>query len=307
MKKLLLVALPVGLALVVIILLLNRQRADADAFEARLERARLKREYSERLGAVRMMPPDQAAAWRDEVLAVTRWYLDALQNVHNRHPGEPPRPSAIEAAEADRKGKLKAEERAQFEDFQKYAESRMALLREGRFAPVAAATSGSLRLDLLSVEPGPAPQGGPGLRIDFALWGAPRYLEREEARERTVSRTVVPVALKSMLLKLSDAKGKPYGEMSGSGEPYQKLVDPERFVDEFPPGALFGTWWLELLPREAETLKMELVADVRGATGIGHPSVFEIAMPIREAWKLPPGVAFEGQVREAAPEPAAKH
>jgi hypothetical protein len=304
MKKLLLVALPVGAVLVAVVLLLGRQRAAADGYEARIERARLKREFGERAGALRMLPPDRAAEWRDEVLALSRWYFDRLQAVRNRHPGEPPRPSALEGAEAERRKPFKPEERAQFEDFQRYAESRLALLREGRYAPVATALAGSVRLDLVAIEPGPSPQGGPGLRLDFALWGAPRYQEREEGREGAVTRTVVPIALRSMAFRLLDGKGKLYGEMTGSGEPYQKLVDPERFVDDFPPGALFGTWWIELLPRESATVRMELLAEVRGATGIGHPVTFEVALPVAEAWKLPPGATFEAQVREAAPEPA---
>ena len=304
MKKLLLVALPVGVALLAVVMLLGRQRTQADAYEARLERSRLKREFAERAGALRMLPADKAAEWRDEVLALSRWYLDRLQAIKNRHPGEPPRPAALALAEQERKKPYKPEERAQFEDFQKYAESRLALLRDGRYAPVASALAGSVRLDLLAVEPGPSPQGGPGLRIDFALWGAPRYQEREEGREGAVTRTVVPVALKTMAFRLLDAKGKPYGEMTGSGEPYQKLVDPERFVEEFPPGALFGTWWIELLPREAATVKLELLADVRGATGIGHPATFELTLPVPEQWKLPPGAVFEAQVREEAPAPA---
>jgi hypothetical protein len=304
MKKLLLTALPVGAALVVVVMLLGRLRTQADAAEARLERARVQREFAERVGALRMLPADAPAEWRDEVLALSRWYLDRLQAIRNRHPGEPPRPPSLQLAEEERRKPFKPEERAQFEDFQRYAEGRMALLREGRYAPVASALAGSLRLDLLAMEPGPSPQGGPGLRIDFALWGAPRYQEREEGREGAITRTIVPVALRTIAFKMFDAKGKLYGEMTGSGEPYQKLVDPERFVEQFPPGALFGTWWIELLPREAATVKVELVADVRGATGIGHPAQFELAFPVPDAWKLPPGVRFEGQTREEAPAPA---
>mgnify|MGYP000859525990 FL=1 len=306
MKRLLAVALPVGLALVVVIVLLGRQRSAADAYEAKLERSRLKREFSERAGALRLLPPDQGAAWRDEVLALSRWYVYRLQGVKNRHPDEPPRASPVEAAEAERKAPFKPDEKAQFEDFLKYAQGRWALFEKGTYAPVASATAGSLRLDLVAIDAGPSPQGGPGLRIDFALWGAPRYQEREEKREGAVTRTQVPVALRSLAFKLFDEKGKPYGEMSGGGEPYQKLVDPERFVEDFPPGALFGTWWIELLPREAATVKIELLAEVRGATGVGHPSPFELTLPIPETWKLPPGTAFQGEIRTVDPEPGAK-
>lgn len=303
MKRLLLVAVPVGLALLVTVMLLGRQRDQAAAFEARLERARLKREFVERAGALRMLPPDRGAEWRDEVLALSRWYLDRVQAVKNRYPDAVEQRTPLAVAEAERKKPYKPDERTQFEDFQKYAESRFALLSEGRYAPVASALAGSLRLDLVAVETGPSPQGGPGLRIDFALWGAPRYQDREEGREGAVTRTQVPVALRSMAFRLLDATGKIYGEMTGSGEAYQKLVDPERFVPDFPPGALFGTWWIELLPREAATVKFELLVEVRGATGVGHPGTFELSVPVPEDWKLPPGKAFDAQVREEAPAP----
>jgi hypothetical protein len=305
MKRLLLVAVPVGLALLVTVMLLSSQRSQAAAYEARLERARLKREFVERAGALRMLPAEDAAQWRDELLALSRWYLDRVQAVKNRYPDAIEKRTPLEVAEAERKKPYKPDERAQFEDFQKYAEGRFALLSQGSYAPVTSAVAGSLRLDLVAVQSGNSPQGGPGLRIDFALWGAPRYQEREEGREGAVTRTQVPVALRSLAVRLFGASGKLYGEMTGSGEAYQKLLDPERFVPDFPPGALFGTWWFELLPRDAVTMKLELLTEVRGATGAGHPATFVLALPVDESWKLPPGTAWEGQTREEMPASAA--
>ena len=75
----------------------------------------------------------------------------------------------------------------------------------------------------------------------------------------------MPVAFKRIAFRFLDPAGKLYGEMSGGGEPYQKLSDPERFVDDFPPGVLFGTWWVELFPREAATVELDVEVDVRGA------------------------------------------
>ncbi len=303
MRKLLFVALPVGLAVLAAVLLISSLRSRADSSDARLERARLKRDFTERAQAAKAVPADRPTEWQAEVTALSRWYFDELQAIKNRHPGEPPRPSGVQAAEEDRKGKLEKAQREQLEDFQQYAESRLALLRDGSYAVVASAPADGLRLDLLAVEPGKTPEGAPGLRVDFALWGAPRYLERERASEKTVTRNVVPVAFKRIAFSFLDPAGKLYGEMNGAGEPYQKLADPERFVDDFPPGVLFGTWWVELFPREAATAKVELAADVRAPSGAVRPAAFAVTLPVPEAWKIPPGATFQAEIREAAPTP----
>jgi hypothetical protein len=303
MRKLLFVALPIGLAILAAALLVSGMRSRADAADARLERARLKRDFSERAGAARSVPVDRLPEWQAEVAALSRWYFDELAAIRNRHPGEPPRPSGAEAAAEDGKAKKDEKARAAVEDFQKYTDSRLALLREGRYAPVAASAAEGLRLDLLAIEPGPAPEGGPGVRIDFALWGAARYLERERTNDKTTTRSVIPVAFKRITLRFNDAAGKPYGEMSGAGEPYQKLVDPERFADDFPSGMLFGTWWVELFPREAANVEIELAADVRAPSGAVRPATFVAKLPVPEAWKLPPGATFQAETREAAQTP----
>lgn len=301
MRKLLAVALPVGLAVVAGLLLFTTSRSLTTSADARLSRARLKRDFSERAGAVRAIPPDRGAEWQAEVVALSRWYFDELGAIRNRFPGEAPRPTGLQAAEEDRKGKLKKEERDAIADFQKYAEDRLGLLREGKYAPAASAIAEGLRLDLVAVEPGPSPGAGPGLRLDFALWGAPRYVERERSGDKSVTRNVVPVAFKRIAFQFLDGAGKPYGEMSGGGEPYQKLADPERFVDDFPPGVLFGTFWVELFPREATTVNVEISADLRGASGAARPATFLFKLPVPERWKLPPGATFQAEIREVGP------
>jgi len=302
MKRLLLVALPAGLAMLGAILLLNAWRARGDAFEARLERARVKREFAERSALARALPAQPLDDWRAESASLLRWYVEGVSAVRNRHPGEPPRPTALEVAEAEKK--VAEKDRATLKDFQKYADERWELLRGARYAPIASAVADGLRLDLLSVQPGPSPEGGgAGLRVDFALWGAPKLLEREAAGEKSTTRTVVPVALKQLSIKLLDDRGKLYGGMAGGGEPHQKLADGERFVEDFPPSILFGTYWLELLPREPATLEFELAVSIRGAGGRERPALLSLSLPIEEAWRLPPGVDFKGEVR-LAPEPA---
>jgi hypothetical protein len=302
MRKLLAVALPAGLAILAAAMLLGTLRSRSEAADARLERARVKREFAERAALSRALPPDRLPEWQAEVTALSRGYLEALAAIRNRYPGAPAALDALAAAEEEKKGKLSQKERDAIRDFQKYAEGRFALLRDGGYAPVASAETAGLRLDLVSVEPGASPEGGPGLRIDFALWGAPRLVERERTGDKTVTRTFLPVAFRKIGFRLLDPAGKLYGEMTGGGEPYQKLIDPERFVDDFPPGVLFGTWWVELLPREASKTEIALDVDVRGASGTVRPATFQLALPVAEGWKLPPGTTFQAEVRGAAPE-----
>lgn len=300
MKRLLLVAVSAGLALLGAVLLMNSWRSAADLAEARLERARLRREFAERSAMARTLPAQPPDAWREEVGALLRGYLEAMTTVRNRHPAEPPRPSALEAAEGEKRKDDKA--RATLAEFQKYADDRFALLKAGRYAPVASAVAEGLRLDVVAVQTGPNPDGsGPALRVDFALWGAPRVLEREGSGERTTSRTVSLVALKALSFRFLDEKGGQWGEMSGGGEPYLKLVDGERFVEDFPPSVLFGTWWVDLLPRQPVTMQLALEASLRGAGGRDRPALFELALPIEEGWRLPPGAEYKAEVRIGAP------
>ncbi len=297
MRKTLIVAVPLALLLILGMWLAGRSRSGADAADARAEKLRLEREFDERAALARVAPPADAQVWRDEVNTLLRAHFQALAEVRNRYPRAPAPLSALQAAEADRKGgKLPEKERAVLEDFERYAQGRMALLQGGAYAPIASAVAGGMRLDVLAVEPGASPGGGPGLRVDFALWGAPRLLEKERAGEKTVSRTTVPVALKALSFKFLDASGKTYGEMSGGGEPYQKLLDPQRFVPDFPPGVLFGTWWVELLPREAATMSVKLDADVRGPSAV-RPASFELTLPVQESWRIPQGAAYQAETR----------
>lgn len=270
-------------------------RSRSEGAEARLERAQLKREFLERSSVGREIPNDRQKDWREEVRALTRWYFDEVQALRNRHPGDKAR-----LADASRK-KGKEAEAAQVE-FQKYAEERYALLRDGKYEPIQSASERGLRLDLIAFEPAANPATGErGIRIDFALWGAPRRVEKETqpGTTRTTTRVVVPVAFRQIAFQFLDEKGKAYGEMSGAGEPYQKIADPERFVEDFPPGILFGTWYVDLFPRQAARTVLTLGAEARGQSGADVTATYRFELPVREEWKLPPGEAYKAETREA--------
>ncbi len=208
------------------------------------------------------------------------------------------------AAAEERKGKFTDKERASYEEWQKLAEGRFALVKEARYAPLFTSTVEGMRLDLLAIEPGPHPAGGDrGIRIDFALWGAPRRVEKEKSGDVTTTKVLLPIVFRQIAFRMLDEKGKLYGEMNGPGEPFQKLADPERWVEDFPPGVVFGTWWVDLLPREAVTTEIDLDVSLRGANGNERAGLFKFTMPVREEWRVPAGAAYEAQTREGAPTP----
>jgi hypothetical protein len=278
-------------------LLLRAWRSRSETSEARLERAQLKREFLERGSVARELAGERAKEWRDEVRALARWYFDEIAALHARHPGEKPRPLAPESP-----GKGKEAEATQA-DWRRYAEERFQMLRDGRYEPLYSAGEHGLHLDLLSLEPAPNPAGGErALRIDFALWGPPRRVEKEtNPTGKTTARVAVPLALRQIAFQFLDDQGKVYGEMNGPGEPYQKIADPERFVEDFPPGVLFGTWYVDLFPHQAARALMTLSVEVRGQAGADLAATFKLDLPVRDEWRLPAGEVYKAETREAAP------
>jgi hypothetical protein len=303
MKKLLFVALPAGLAILAAAGMFSALRSRGEAAAAQLERAQLKREFVERAGVGRAIPVDRIDEWRDEAAALFRWYLEQLAAIRNRHPSVPPAPSGAAAAAEERKGKLNEKEKASYDEWQKLADGRFALLKEARYAPLFTSTAEGMRLDLLATQTGQHPAGGgPGLRIDFALWGVPRRVEKDKQGDVTTTRVLLPAVFRRIAFRMLDEKGKLYGEMNGPGEPFQKLVDPERWVEDFPPGVVFGSWWVDLLPREAMITEMELELALRGANGNERTALFKFTIPVREEWRLAPGAAYQAETREVAPD-----
>ena len=290
------VTVPLVVAAAAALALFSAWRSNSESYQARLERAQLKREFLERASVSREIAADKQKEWRDEVRALLRWYFDELAAIRNRHPRVPPRePEAPKGA--------KKEEVAARAEWQKYAEERLALLRDGKYEPLWSLADRGLRFDILSFEAARNPEGGArGIRIDFALWGAPRRVEKETTpgTVKTVSRVIVPVAFRQIAFEFLDDKGKVFGGMEGPGEPDMKLSDPERFSDDFPPGVLFGTRWVELFPREAVKTVMAAGVEARGQAGTDVSASYRLELPVRTEWKLGEGEAFKAETREAA-------
>jgi hypothetical protein len=272
-------------------------RARTEALSLRAERSRLKREFVERALPARALAPERKREAAEESRALLRWYFDELQALRNRHPRASAEPSL--AALLEQRPKATAAERQTLEEFFRYADERWQALRAGRYDPLLVAGASGLRLDLIAIEPGTSPVTQErGIRIDFALWGAPRRTEREASPGgKGAERVATAASFRQLILQFLDGEGRPYGEMSGSGEPYLKLADPERFVEDFPPGILFGTWWVEPFPREAARVKVGVEVQVTGNAATAVPGSMAFELPVADSWKLAPGVPFRGEAR----------
>jgi len=309
MRSLLRVLVPLLLAGAALLALWTSFRARTEALSLRAERARVKREFVERALVARALAADRPREAAEESRSLLRWYAEELQVAHNRHPRQP-RETTL-AALQEQRPKATAAERETVAEFFQYASDRWQALRAGRLDPLQVAGAAGLRLDVLSVQAGQNPVTKErGVRVDFALWGAPRRTDRDpQPGGHGAERSALAASFQRLTLRFADAEGKPYGEMAGSGEPYLKLADPERFVEDFPPGLLFGTWWLESFPREAARLSASLQLQVSGAGAAALPASFAFDLPVAEEWKLAPGQAFQGEKREdpsLAPAPRGK-
>ncbi len=283
-----------AVTLAVGVIFLNAWRSRTQSEEARLERAELKRQFLERAVVARQLAADRKKDWQLEVQGLTRWYFDELASLRARHPGEKRKAPGSEEKDPRRREELR--------EWQKYTAERLALLRQGKYEPLWSTADQGLHLDVLSVSTGKNPASGePGLQIDFALWGAPRRVDRESVAGSTrfATRVTVPLAFRQLSFQFLDAQGKPYGEMVGSGEPYQKIADPERFEEDFPPGILFGTWWVDRFPREAARAVFQLSVEARGVSGADLAAGHRLELPVNDAWKVAPGETYKAEAREA--------
>jgi hypothetical protein len=292
--KALRVVVPIVLAGVVVVFgvaqLASRGRAEA----FRLDREALRREMVERAAVARGLSGPQGV---EEARAVVRWWLESVASLKNRFPKQ--------AASPDRPRPTAKEKDAE-EAWRRYAGERLEALRAG-YAPPLSGVDQGMRLDVLAIRPGEHPDTHQrALRVDFALWGVPRRLDRESSSpgDRPTFRISVPVSFRQLSFRFLDASGKTYGEMSGAGEPYLAVKDPERFSNELPPGIVLGTWWVEPFPREAARVEMSVGVQVQGMTAAALAPAFRWELPVPEEWKLGPGESFRAEVREVPPEAA---
>lgn len=283
-------------------LALGSYRARVDGYEHRLGLERVRREFLERAPLTRQVP--DPVRYAEEVRALYRWYFDELTDHYNRFSGFKGYDRFLVELNERRAGKkVKEQDAALQEERFKEAWVLWERMLAARYEPAFTAHRDGLRFDVVDVEslPGVAE---PQVRIHFVLSGAQRRWVEDGAMGPKARRLAVAASFRELVVRGVAADGKQV-EMRVTGEPY-RVDNPERFVDEFPPGLLIGHYDLPKLP--AELLRAELTFEIVtrslfSGDEMGGAFVWKLD-PLPAEWRLAPGAAWEGaqeQVREPAP------
>jgi hypothetical protein len=273
--------------------------------DARLDLARIERDYDERAPAARELTG--ADEYRDEMSGLFRWYFGALRDHDNRFPDQGNHDTGWkDILHKHETGVIKQPEFDALNTNHTAVDEVYKMLQAGRFDPIYSGSSMGQHFDIWRAERAEH-DNQPMIRLDFVWWGPQRRVEFEKSETGTTKRVQVSAELTGITFSLTDAKDKLYGEVHGE-EPAAKIADPDRYLDLFPANAVLGTYWVALFPHEAQTLKLEVDAVTRTAQGHELPAKFSWTIPLKDDWKLAEGQKWEGateEIREEEPPPKA--
>jgi hypothetical protein len=278
-------------------------------YESQLDLQRIGREWDERAPAAREIPSNED--YGDEMRGLLRWYFSQLTDHDNRFPDQ--RDHERGWKDILHKKQVQAIKGQEFDALSANHDTVLAVYKQMQhgYDPTYSGASSGQHFDLLRFER-QMHDNKPMLRIDFAWWGPQRREDVNRSQESGVvqRRTVVNATVESLSFSLLDDKGKLYGEVTG-GEPNEKIPDPDRYVDLFPPNVVLGTWWIDLFPHEAQKMDVKLTASTRTVQGHDLVGTFTWSLPMKDDWKLSEGAKWEGATEEERdldePAAGAKH
>lgn len=273
--------------------------------EHRLDLERIRREYLEREPLARLIPDPER--YRIERQQLTKWYFNELTDHYNRFPAFKGYDRFMaDLEERKRSRKVRDQEYTQYAERFKVTKALWERFKSGKYDPAFTAQQNGLRFDVYDVQAVLDPKE-PKLRFSFALYGAQRKWSMDSTSGAKVMRLNVNAAFHELVFSGLDANGKSIREMRASGDPF-KVDNGERFIEEFPPGTVFGSYDLPKIP--AEVVNAELTFDISTRsvlTGEEMGGKFVWKLPVPADWKLPQGASWEGaqeQVREQPEAPA---
>jgi hypothetical protein len=266
------------------------RKLSAQALEAQKEAdvTRIQKDYLERVGWMRTNPDDKA--YREEVGPFFKTYFEQVDAHLTKYKGNKEFDSYI--AEVERKAEggkddKIAERKAAYEYTRKVFDA----FRKGKYSPVWTATDKGMRLDVVSTDVVMV-QGQPQVRFQLALWGA----QRELKDDGKVKKMMTSAAFEASW-KLTDAKGKLFGEMRGQ-DPSSKIDYPERYIAEFPPQMVLGHYDMDLVPADVAKMEIAFKVSSRSISGGTADANYLWKLDVPSDWKLSAGMKWEGATEE---------
>lgn len=272
----------------------------------KMDLERIRKEYLERSPLARDMA--DPTKYREEMKSLWKWYFGELTDHYNKWGSFKNYERFLDDIDSKKKNKkIKDQEYAQYEERYKMAKGFWDMMKEGRYDPIWTASDKGLRFDIYKIEP-VADAKEPKFRLWVALQGAQRKWNVDQAAGGPkVYKMNVNATFANLVIQGFDEKDKQLIELPVTGEPF-KIDHPERWIEEFPPGIVFGYYDLPLFPAELERdkkpvplAKLEFAFNVNTRSVVSGEEVaaaFTWKTPPLPSLKLAPGQKWEGATEE---------
>lgn len=294
MKQLLKIALLAGAAIAAVLYGINAHQSAVKSLDYELGKERLRASFVERASFARSL--EDRERWADELHSLTRWYAGEWTDLLNRHPERRDENDVLASMEAQVKSLNMSKN--DFENRKEWFDTTSdiyKLITGGHYSPVASGVDSGIRLDVVRIAKARY-EGRDRMRLDVAIWGAPRREVAQKSGGETVLRRQLDFALSHLEMEFIDDQQKLIGGGS-TGAPVLMVDYPERWIPEFPPLAVLGTYWIDAFPENTDIVDLSIRGDIRSTFGPAIPVSFEWNLPARKAWKLGEGEEFEAEER----------
>jgi hypothetical protein len=257
------------------------------------EKAKLQREIAEaRVDTARQVPiliqaPEDKIGYDRQQFV--RKHLDAVEAAYKAHPDQKPKEDEFinqleDKAKEGKKDKAKTAEYRERYDYVKKIWNDY--LKTGSYKPVLSAYSNGVRMDILSMKPGPD-----GFRMDVLFWGTMK--DQFNGGELEIQSAI----------EVDDDKhpGKPklgIMKINGSASPYVTVDKPWEWIPEWPPGVAVA-WYqgLPLFHPKATRYNFTMSFTARDQGGTTIPIEFKWKdLPVDPAVRGTPGSSWDAPI-----------
>jgi hypothetical protein len=283
-----------GVAVIGLVVFYLNHHSEMKAKELKEKLAVAKQKLGEKEGPLRAGgTPDEYARAQNEIMQGYKAELQTLAKIDE---------SVLDLEHEKKKFAEADEKKAPSEEQRKLREEYLALtkwnfenLTSGNYRPVLTSFNNGARFDITSLRRVQTPEGEV-LRADFVAWGFPTEVAWGDIN--MVVWVTKENKVKNKVEKVEEIK---YKFDASSARPSIVINNGERWVRPFPPGATFGYYYLQLMPRDSE--KLDLAFHYRMTMEGGRTTNVDVAfekLPVTDALMLPVGAKFVPMERESS-------